>query len=69
MSPLGPDSRWEDADGFYAALVDLLDGCDEAAANRILSRLVLILANQVGDRQTLQAALALAAAEEGDAQP
>ena len=50
-----------DPDGFYQELTDAQRDLDEAAANDMNARLVLILANQIGDRQTLSEALALAA--------
>lgn len=48
----------EDADAFYAALVEKLDASQEPAA--LLARLVLILANQVGDQSVLNEAIELA---------
>ena len=50
-----------DPDGFYQELTDAQRDLDEAAANDMNARLVLILANQIGDRKTLSEALALAA--------
>lgn len=51
----------EDADGFYAELLAVhegLDGADSAALN---ARLILLLANHIGDRALLSAALQEAA--------
>lgn len=50
-----------DPDGFYQELTDAQRDLDEAAANDMNARLVLILANHIGDRKTLSEALALAA--------
>lgn len=50
-----------DPDGFYQELTDAQRDLDEAEANNMNARLVLILANQIGDRKTLTEALALAA--------
>ena len=50
-----------DPDGFYQELTDAQRDLDEAAANDMNARLVLILANQIGDRKLLSEALALAA--------
>ena len=50
-----------DPDGFYQELTDAQRNLDEVAANDMNARLVLILANQIGDRQILTEALALAA--------
>lgn len=49
-----------DPDGFYADLIALHEGLDEADSHALNARLVLILANHVGDRDTLAAALDLA---------
>jgi hypothetical protein len=49
-----------DADGFYAALLGAHKGRSEAESHALNARLVLILANHVGDRAALDEALALA---------
>lgn len=49
-----------DPDGFYAELLAAHDGLSEAGSHALNARLVLILANQVGDRETLAGALRLA---------
>jgi hypothetical protein len=48
-------------DGFYQELTDAQRDLDETAANDMNARLVLILANHIGDRKTLSEALAFAA--------
>ena len=50
-----------DPDGFYQELTDAQRDIGEAAANDMNARLVLILANHIGDRKTLTEALNLAA--------
>lgn len=50
-----------DPDGFYQELTDAQRDLDEVAANDMNARLVLILANHIGNRKTLTEALALAA--------
>ena len=50
-----------DPDGFYQELTDAQRDLDETTANDMNARLVLILANHIGDRQVLREALALAA--------
>ena len=52
--------RINDPDGFYEALIEAHRGLSEEASQRLNARLILILANQVGDRQVLDDALALA---------
>jgi len=54
MTELSDDPRFTDPDGFYAALVARLDHAPDAVA--FLSRLVLILGNEIGDQRVLQAA-------------
>lgn len=49
-----------DPDGFYAELLDLHNGLNDAASQALNARLILILANHIGDRDTLRAALAAA---------
>ena len=49
-----------DADGFYAELLAAHAGLSEAESRALDARLVLILANHVGDRTALAEALALA---------
>jgi hypothetical protein len=49
-----------DPDAFYAAFVDAHQGLSEATSELLNARLVLILANQIGDPAVLAEALALA---------
>lgn len=48
---------WEDADGFYAALISRIDALEEGERDAYLVRLCLKLAHLVGDSQTLRKAL------------
>ncbi|HPU50249.1 MAG TPA: DUF2783 domain-containing protein [Burkholderiaceae bacterium] len=49
-----------DPDGFYAELIDSQRDLDEPQAAMMNARLVLLLANHVGDRTVLREALAAA---------
>jgi len=49
-----------DSDGFYEELVNAQRDMDNAQAERMMAKLVLILSNHVGDRATLSEAIALA---------
>jgi GTP1/Obg family GTP-binding protein len=49
-----------DADGFYEELIDSLRGLSDEQAALANAKLVLILANHIGDRDALRQALALA---------
>lgn len=75
MSALDPSSRFDDPDAAYRAIATAHRGLSDEESARMNCALVLILANQVGDRTVLDAALALAlraigkavASEGGDA--
>ncbi len=49
-----------DPDGFYADLISAHEGLEEAESHALNARLVLILANHIGDREALSEALELA---------
>lgn len=51
-----------DSDGFYEELVDAQRDLADDQAERLLAKLVLLLANHVGDRAILSEAIALARA-------
>ncbi|CUX83982.1 MAG: Protein of unknown function (DUF2783) [Roseibaca calidilacus] len=46
-----------DPDGFYADLMAVHDGLTKAESDALTARLVLILANHIGSRDVLSAAL------------
>jgi hypothetical protein len=54
-----------DADGFYEAWVAAHEGLTEAESADLDARLVLLLANQVGDAQVLLDCIAAARASRG----
>ena len=58
--PLIDTPNIPDPDGFYADLIELHEGLEEADSHALNARLVLILANHIGDRAVLTEALALA---------
>ena len=60
MSGLIRSPNLRDPDGFYAALVTAHQGLSDEASELLNARLVLILANHIGDPQVLREALALA---------
>lgn len=51
-----------DQDGFYAALIRAHQGLSADQSAALNARLILILANHIGERAVLDEALALAAA-------
>jgi hypothetical protein len=60
MSRLITTPNLTDPDGFYEDLLRLHEGRDPAASEALNARLVLILANHVGDQEVLREAFALA---------
>ncbi len=57
---LKTDIRIEDADGFYDELLCLHSGLDESQSNVVHAKLVLLLANHIGDRDVLSEAISIA---------
>lgn len=51
-----------DPDEFYAELLDAHEGLSDTESQALNARLILILANHIGERHTLRAALATAKA-------
>ena len=60
--PLNREPNIPDQDVFYAELIDTLRDLSDERADMVLSKLVLILANHIGDREVLSEAMALARA-------
>lgn len=54
------DPNIPDPDGFYAELLACHDGLEDEASAALNARLVLILANHIGNRETLTQAFAAA---------
>lgn len=54
------------ADDIYAALVDAHRGLDEAESRRLDARLILLLANEVGDGEQVLALIEEARAAGGE---
>ncbi|MEQ5870385.1 DUF2783 domain-containing protein [Sagittula sp. NFXS13] len=52
-----------DPDGFYAELIAAHDGLSGEESQTVNARLILLLANHVGDREVLRAALKAARGE------
>ena len=60
MEKLVTASRFSDPDDAYVALIEARRGLSEAAAAELDTKLVLILANHIGDIDVLREAIALA---------
>lgn len=61
MSRLIVEPNLSDADAFYAALTELHRGLTAAESEQVNARLILLLANHVGDLEVLRDAMAIAA--------
>lgn len=61
MSDLIVTANIDNADDFYAELLNTHEGRSKEESDAINARLVLILANHIGDREVLRQALAAAA--------
>ncbi len=66
MAELNLQPNIDDPDGFYAELLAAHEGLDKAESDALNARLVLVLANHIGDRQVLRQALAAAAHKQED---
>lgn len=65
MSPhLVTDPNIDAPDEFYAALTELHRDLDEAESAKVNAKLILLLANHIGDSTVLNEAIALAGTEE-----
>lgn len=60
MSALQTGANFDDHDGFYAALLAAHARLTDAESAAFNARLILIMANHIGDRAVLDEALALA---------
>jgi len=58
--PLNLDPNIAQPDDFYQALIDAHAGLTDAQSAALNARLILLLANQIGDIDTLRAVIAVA---------
>lgn len=61
MSDLNTRPNIEDPDGFYAELLAAHEGLSDEDSAALNARLILILANHIGDRAVLSRAISAAA--------
>ncbi len=57
---LNLDPNFADPDGFFEDLLNAHQGLSKDESDALNARLILVLANQVGDREALRKALAVA---------
>lgn len=60
MSGLITGSNLDDPDGLYATLMEAHRGLSDAESRRLDAKLVLLLANHIGDMDVIRAAIAAA---------
>lgn len=65
MAELETRPNIADPDGFYAELIGAHEGLSDAESAAFNARLVLLLANHIGNREALRRALELARTAEG----
>ncbi len=63
MSDLILTPNLDNADDFYAALLAAHEGLSKEESDALHARLILILANHIGDRSVLEAAIETARAQ------
>jgi hypothetical protein len=63
MSRLITKPNFDDPDGFYSELIALHDGRDKEESEAVNARLILLLANHIGELAVLREAFALARSE------
>ncbi|HTS92704.1 MAG TPA: DUF2783 domain-containing protein [Stellaceae bacterium] len=63
MAALRTEPNIADADAFYAELIELHRGLGEEQSRLLDARLILLLANHVGDLQALREAMKIAKEE------
>ena len=64
MTHLNTKANIADPDGFFAELVAVHEGLDDNDSAALNARLILTLANHIGDRAVLTEALCVAAGKE-----
>ncbi len=65
MANLNLSANISDPDGFYSELLVAHDGLSKDESDRLNARLILVLANQIGDREILSEALSVAGKKAG----
>lgn len=61
MNQLILTTHFTDPDAFYAALADMHRAGDDELSQRMNARLILLLANHIGDQKVLMEAIRIAA--------
>ncbi|WP_411884148.1 DUF2783 domain-containing protein [Polaromonas sp. YR568] len=67
-SPLNTRLHFQDADAFYECLLDAHQGLSREESELLNARLILLMANQLGDTAVLKACIAAAKTAAGPGQ-
>ena len=51
---------FEDGDAVYESLINAINGLDDIEAMKVMAKLILLLANHIGDQDTIEQAIAVA---------
>ena len=65
MAKLTVENRLSAPDDLYARLIEAYRDLDEAESHKLSAKLILLLANHIGDAEVLEEALAIARGEAG----
>ena len=57
---LNLDPKFDDPDGFYNELIRMHNGLSESESREVNARLILLLANHIGDQAVLSEAMRIA---------
>ncbi len=60
MGELRHDLGFDDADAVYEALIDMIGDLDDDTARLVMAKLILLLANHIGDAEVIDQAIAAA---------
>ncbi len=63
MAKLSTETRLAQPDEVYARLIEAYRDLDEAQSHKLSAKLILLLANHIGDPEVLEEALAIARGE------
>lgn len=63
MAKLSTQARLGQPDDHYARLIEAYRDLDEAESHKLSAKLILLLANHIGDPEVLEEALAIARGE------
>ncbi len=63
MAKLSTETRLARPDDLYARLIEAYRDLDEAESRKLSAKLILLLANHIGDPEVLEEALAVARGE------